>query len=727
MSTGARHPQQEQLERLVRGELHDPHGFLGRHETPAGVIVRAYRPDATAINVVAGDSVVAKLERIHPAGVFEGAAADVPTSYRLEVAYPDGQTFVLHDPYRFPPTVGELDTYLAAEGKHRRLYEKLGAHVRAIAGVAGTSFAVWAPNARAVRVVGDFNSWDGRLHPMRSMGPSGIWELFLPDVGPGALYKFEILTQHGTLRIKTDPYAFQTEAPPANASIVHAPRHRWGDQEWLQRRTEQDPYTSPVSVYEVHLGSWRRTPDGGFLGYRDAGRLLADYCRDMGFTHVEFLPLAEHPFGGSWGYQVSHYYAPTARFGTPDDFRAMVDTLHQAGLGVIMDWVPAHFPRDDWALARFDGTALYEHEDPRKGEHPDWGTLVFNFGRNEVRNFLISNALYWIEEMHIDGLRVDAVASMLYLDYSRPEGAWTPNVFGGNENLEAIEFLKELNEVVHADHPGVMMIAEESTAWPGVSRPTYLGGLGFGFKWNMGWMHDTLLYFSKDPIYRRYHHNNLTFSLVYAFTENFILPLSHDEVVHGKGSLIGKMPGDDWQRFANLRALFAYMWAHPGKQMLFMGGEIGQWAEWSHDRSIDWHLLDQGLLHRGVQRLVADLNRVYAGEPALYERDFSPDGFRWIDANDADNNVVSFYRLDASGERVLVCVANLSPVVREGFRLGLPRGGTFREVINTDAEDYGGSGVGNLGRVEAEPIPWHGLGHSALVRLPPLGVVWLAG
>jgi 1,4-alpha-glucan branching enzyme len=538
------------------------------------------------------------------------------------------------------------------------------------------------------------------------------------------LYQFEVVTAQGDVILKADPYAFAMEVPPKHACIVYESSYEWDDTAWMETRRTADSQASPMSVYELHVGSWRRTNDNEPLSYRDLAPLLADYCVEMGFTHVELLPVAEHPFGGSWGYQVSNYFAPTARYGSPDDFRFFVDTLHQAGIGVIVDWVPAHFPKDEWALARFDGTSLYEHLDPQKGEHPDWGTLVFNYGRNEVRNFLISNALYWIEELHIDGLRVDAVASMLYLDYSRDEGQWAPNQFGGRENLEAIGFLKELNTVVHGEHPGVLMIAEESTAWPSVSRPVHLGGLGFGYKWNMGWMHDTLSFFSKEPVYRRYHHNQLTFSLMYAFSENFVLPLSHDEVVHGKGSLLGKMAGDRWQRLANLRSLLSFMWAHPGKQLLFMGAEIAQEREWDHDTSLDWHLLDDPD-HKGVQRLVADLNRVYKAVPALWERDFTPDGFRWIDANDADNNVISFFRSDATGGKHLVCVANLSPVPKTGWRLGLPAPGEYEEILNSDADAYGGANTGNMGAVVAEKVPWHGLDHSALMTLPPLGVVWL--
>ena len=631
------------------------------------------------------------------------------------------------DLHETDPTLGDLDLHLLGEGSHRRLWEKLGAHPREVDGRKGVAFAVWAPNAQKISVIGNFNDWDGSAHPMRRLGGSGIWEVFIPGLAAGELYKFRVQGADGRTINKTDPFAFQTEIPGEGepACIVHEPGYAFTDDTWMKKRTTSAPLEEPLSVYEVHLGSWRRTPDGGNLTYKDIAPLLADYCKEMGFTHVELLPVSEHPFGGSWGYQVSNYFAPTSRYGTPDEFRFLVDTLHNAGVGVIVDWVPAHFPKDEWALRRYDGTALYEHLDPRKGEHPDWGTLVFNYGRNEVRNFLISNALYWIEEFHVDGLRVDAVASMLYLDYSREAGEWVPNEFGGRENLEAIEFLKELNEAVYAEHSGVLMMAEESTAWPGVSRPVHLGGLGFGFKWNMGWMHDTLHYFQRDPIYRKFHHNHLTFSLMYAWSENFILPISHDEVVHGKGSLLNKMPGDRWQQLANLKSLFAYMWAHPGKQLLFMGCEIGQEREWNHDQSLDWHLLDDSG-HAGVQSLVRDLNCAYKAIPELWATDSSPEGFRWIDANDADNNVISFFRTAPSGKH-LVCVANLSPVPRMGFRLGLPTDAVYEEVLNTDADTYGGTNQGNMGEVKAEKIPWHGLDNSAMITLPPLGVLWLYG
>jgi 1,4-alpha-glucan branching enzyme len=713
-----------EIELVVRREHADPHHVLGAHASDGGVVVRAFRPAAKRVLARPNGGEPITLEQSHPAGVFEGVVdgAELPLRYELEVSYPDGNTFTLLDPYAFPPTVGELDLHLAGEGRHEDIYERLGAHVREFEGVTGTAFAVWAPSARAVSVVGDFNSWDGRLNPMRSLGASGIWEIFLPGVEEGAAYKFEILAESGEIRMKADPFAFETQVPPRTDSVVHRSRYRWDDSDWKR----ESPHEKPVSIYEVHLGSWRLNPlDGNrSLTYAELAEELAAYVKDMGFTHVELLPVMEHPFSGSWGYQVSGYFAPTARYGRPDDFRAFVDQMHQAGIGVILDWVPAHFPRDDWALARFDGSALYEHEDPRRGSHPEWGTLIFNYGRNEVRNFLLASALFWPREYHIDGLRVDAVASMLYLDYSRPEGAWVPNEYGGNEDLDAVRFLKEFNEVIHRREPGILSVAEESTAWPGVSRPTYLGGLGFGFKWNMGWMHDTLDYFERDPIYRRYHHHELTFSLMYAFTENFVLPLSHDEVVHGKGSLYGKMAGDRWQKLANLRALYAYMWAHPGKKLLFMGGELAQEAEWSHERSLDWHLLEQPG-HAGVQALVRDLNRVLRSEPALYEQDFDPAGFWWLEANDGNANVLAFARASKHAERVLVCAANLSPTPRFGYRLGLPRSGRWREAINTDSGYYGGSDNGNLGGIEAEPIGWHEQPFSAEVTLPPLGVVWL--
>jgi 1,4-alpha-glucan branching enzyme len=715
------------VEELVEGRLANPHSLLGAHPQNGSVVVRAFRPEAERVRVRVEGAEPVDLRRAHPAGLFEGEldGVELPLRYRLEVSYAEGTTLLVDDPYAFAPTLGELDLHLAGEGSHERVYERLGAHVREVDGVLGTSFAVWAPSARSVSVVGDFNLWDGRLHPMRTLGTSGIWELFIPGLADGDHYKFEIRTQAGEVKLKADPVAFAAEVPPKNASIVFRSSYAWNDAEWLRARGDDDAFAAPVSIYEVHLGSWRRHVEGNTpLSYLELADELADYATDLGFTHVELLPVMEHPFTGSWGYQVTGYFAPTSRYGAPDDFRAFVDRLHGRGVGVILDWVPAHFPRDEWALARFDGTALYEHDDPRRGFHPDWGTLVFNYGRNEVRNFLLANALFWLREYHADGIRVDAVASMLYLDYSRKEGEWVPNEFGGNEDLEAVRFLRELNELVHGGKPFALSIAEESTAWPGVSKPTYLGGLGFGFKWNMGWMHDTLDYFRRDPIHRSYHHHQLTFALVYAFSENFVLPLSHDEVVHGKGSLLAKMPGDRWQKFANLRALYGYMWAHPGKKLLFMGGEVAQEAEWSEERSVDWHLLESAD-HAGIQTLVRDLNRVYRERPPLWELDFEPRGFQWLEPNDAEANVLAFARFSADGSDVVVCVCNLSPVTRDAYSLGMPRAGRWVEALNTDSTYYGGSDVGNLGGVVAEEPGWHDQPYSANVTLPPLGVLWL--
>ncbi len=752
-------PPADQIDLIVRGCHGDPHRILGRHPG----VVRTFRPDATAVRLLVGTGGGAKrvaMEQIDPAGLWQGPIDDGSDAYRLEADYgSDGasSTFLFDDPYRSWPTLGDLDLHLFGEGRHYRLWEVLGAHPRVHDGMAGVSFAVWAPNAQAVRVVGDWNFWDGRVHPMRSLGASGVWELFIPAVTSGARYKYELIAADGRRILKTDPMAFAMEAPPETASVVNdVTHHDWGDSSWMAARAAGDLLGRPMSVYEVHLGSWKHTSDGHGGGrpmtYRELADELPAYVAEMGFTHVEMMPVAEHPFTGSWGYQVSAYYAPTARFGTPDDFRALVDAFHRRGIGVIVDWVPAHFPRDEFALARFDGTALYEHADPRQGEHPDWGTLVFNFGRNEVRNFLVANALYWVEQFHIDGLRVDAVASMLYLDYSRQPGEWVPNDFGGRENLDAVAFLKEVNEAVFGLHPGATVIAEESTAWPGVSRPTYLGGLGFGLKWNMGWMHDTLDYFQNDPLFRRYHHDELTFGLVYAWHENFVLPLSHDEVVHGKGSLLNKMPGDRWQQLANLRALYAWMWAHPGKQMLFMGAELAQEREWNHDADLDWWVLEWPD-HRNLRAMVADLNRIYAGQPALWETDFGPQGFSWIDTSDTERSVLSFYRRrpppslstspDSSGSEpaasnewpqpaadgpgdVIVCVANLTPVPHMGYRVGLPRSGRWIELLNTDAGEWGGSGLGNAGELHATDEPWHGQPHSAELVLPPLSVLWLA-
>ena len=717
----------EELNRLLQLRHRDPHSILGAHPTDRGVIVRAYRPDAQRMSlIIDGEQSREMIQRPQP-GLFEILVPERRDvfPYRLQVHYLGDHVATIRQPYSFPPTLGELDLHLWAEQKHERIWDKLGAHVREFQGVQGTSFAVWAPNAAGISVVGDFNSWDGRLDMMRMLGSSGVWEIFVPDVPSGTRYKYEIRTKAGGLAIKSDPFALATECPPATASRVYSSDYSFNDAAWMSARDSRDPLRSPASIYEMHLGSWRRVPEEGNrpLSYRELAPPLVEYLSDLGFTHVEFLPVMEHPFTGSWGYETTGYYAPTARYGSPDDFRYLIDCLHQNGIGVILDWTPAHFPTDAFGLGRFDGSALYEHMDPRQGFHPEWNTFIFNFGRDEVRSFLLGSAKYWLEEFHADGIRVDAVSSMLYLDYGRKNSEWIPNIHGGNENLEAISFLKELNSQVYARHPGAMMIAEESTSWPGVSRPLYVGGLGFGFKWDMGWMHDTLNYFSNAPIYRRFHHRDLTFGFVYAWFENFMLPLSHDEVVYGKRSLLDKMPGDRWQKFANLRALFGYMWARSGKKILFMGGEFGQWREWNHDASLDWNLLDESD-HRGLQNLIRDLNRIYRAEPALWEADHQPAGFQWIDANNSDENVIAFMRIAPSNGRRLVCVCNFSPVVRTGYRLGVPAPGVYREILNSDSSLYGGSNQGNAGSLTAEQIPWHALPYSLSLTLPPLATLW---
>ncbi|MET9027296.1 1,4-alpha-glucan branching protein GlgB [Nocardia sp. NPDC004168] len=706
---------------LAAGTHTDPHTVLGAHPHPDGTAVRVLRPHAETVSVrVGGDDHVLKSVG-H--GVF---AAVLPypeiDDYRVVTTYPGGQTVIGADGYRFLPTLGELDLHLIGEGRHERLWDVLGAHPRRYStldgDVAGTSFAVWAPNARGVTVIGDFDGWSGTTAPMRALGSSGIWEVFIPGVGPGAKYKYRVHGADGRTVDHADPLAFATELPPATASVVTESHYVWQDSAWLGQRAATDPTRAPMSVYEVHLGSWRPG-----LGYRELADQLAEYVRATGYTHIELLPIAEHPFGGSWGYQVTSYYAPTARFGFPDDFRAFVDRMHAAGIGVLLDWVPAHFPRDEWALARFDGTPLYEHADPRRGEQLDWGTYVFDFGRHEVRNFLIANARYWVEEFHIDGLRVDAVASMLYLDYSRAEGQWEPNVHGGRENLEAVDFLQDLNETLHRHHPGVVTIAEESTTWPGVTRGIDVGGLGFTMKWNMGWMHDTLGFLGRDPVHRSWHHNEITFSLVYAWSENYVLPISHDEVVHGKGTLWTRMPGDDFAKAAGVRALLAYMWAHPGKQLLFMGQDFGQFREWSHDRGLDWHERDNPL-HQGITTLVRDLNAVYRAHPALWSQDTTPGGYAWIEADDRANNVLAFLRYGSDGS-VVACVYNFSGSAHDAYRIGLPHAGSWLEILNSDAADYGGSGLGNLGEVTASAEPWHDRPASATVTLAPHGAVWL--
>ncbi len=713
---------------LVAGRHGDPFAVLGPHRKSAGTVLRVLRPEAETAEAVdpgTGKTMTRLLKR-HARGFFEGLLSpnEAPLRYRLRFSRGE-DVWEEEDPYRFPSTFGEMDFHLIGEGRHQRLYEKLGAHPMECDGVAGVRFAVWAPNASRVSVVGNFNDWDGRRHPMRLHPGIGVWELFLPDVKQGDFYKFEIVGPQGELLpAKADPLGFCSEQPPATASVVHGmPEREWHDREWMEARAARNDRSAPISIYEVHLGSWRRREDDGYLSYDELADQLIPYVKDLGFTHIECMPVSEHPFSGSWGYQPVGLYAPTSRFGNPDEFARFVDRCHQEGLGVIIDWVPAHFPSDAHGLARFDGTALYEYADPRMGFHRDWNTLIYNFGRREVANFLSANALFWLDRYHVDALRVDAVASMLYLDYSRQPGDWVPNIHGGNENLDAIAFLRDTNVALFGNHPGATSVAEESTAFPGVSRPVHAGGLGFGFKWNMGWMHDTLDYMGRDPIHRRHHHDQMTFGLVYAFSENFVLPLSHDEVVHGKGSLIGRMPGDAWQKFANLRAYFTFMWTHPGKKLLFMGGEFAQVGEWNHDRSLDWHHLDDPM-HRGVRDLLRDLNTIYRNHAALHELDCEPEGFEWIDASSPDFSIYIYLR-KASGDAPPVAVAcNFTPMVHESFRVGLPRAGRWREILNSDAARYGGSNVVN-GTVEAVAEPWHGRPASATLRLPPLGVTIL--
>lgn len=719
----------------IRGAYQrDPFSILGPHivelDGQSALAIRVFQPYAREVTILVDEDKTTReyqAERMTEDGYFELVIPGRETipRYRLRVVPWEGAPYEIHDPYAFPSILSDYDIYLFAEGNHLRIYDKLGSHPCVHQGVPGVSFAVWAPNAERVSVIGDWNRWDGRVNPMRQRD-NGIWEIFIPDLREGARYKYEIKSQfEGWMAEKTDPYGVYTELRPGTASIVFdLDQYEWDDAEWMARRAEANALDAPIAIYEVHLGSWRRVPEEGsrYLTYRELAHELVDYVKAMGYTHIELLPVAEHPYDASWGYQVLAYYAPTSRFGTPADFMYFVDHCHKNGIGVFLDWVPGHFPKDISGLNYFDGTHLYEHADPRLGEHQDWGTLIFNYGRNEVRNFLLGNALYWLERYHIDGLRVDAVASMLYLDYSRNEGEWVPNIYGGRENLEALSFLRRFNELTHIEHPGTVTMAEESTAWPMVSRPTYLGGLGFDLKWNMGWMNDMLVYMSKDSIHRRYHHNLLTFSLMYAFTENFILPLSHDEVVHGKGSLIGKMPGDLWQKFANLRAFFGYMYGHPGKKLLFMGGEFAQFREWHEAESLEWHLLGYPF-HRGLQQFVRDLNDLYRRESALHEVDFSWEGFEWIDFRDVDNSIVAFIRWAGNREEPLIFVSNFTPVPREGYRLGVPTLGYYRELLNSDAEVYGGSNMGNAGGLPADDIPWQGQPASLLITLPPLATV----
>lgn len=708
-----------ELSEIAEGRHYNPHSLLGFHSTGETFVIRTLRPLAKKVLIITaeGEKEMAHLQ----GGVWELRGKGQKFDYRIRAEYQNGPDWLTADSYNFSATIGELDLYLITEGRHEELWRALGAHQNSfkdsLGQVDGVSFKVWAPNASAVRVVGDFNGWNGIAHQMRSMGGSGVWELFVPGIRPGDLYKFQIRTRSGHWITKIDPMGRSFEHPPATSSVVEVSSYKWQDSNWMKQRESRDPLSSPMSIYEVHLGSWR-----GVKNYRELASDLIGHVKYLGFTHVEFMPLAEHPFGGSWGYQVTGYYAPTSRFGSPDDFRYLIDELHKAGIGVILDWVPAHFPKDDWALARFDGEALYEDADPRRGEHPDWGTFVFNFGRTEVRNFLVANANYWFEEFHIDGLRVDAVASMLYLDYSRKDGEWLPNVHGGRENLDAIRFLQETNATVYRRYPGIMMIAEESTAFAGVSAPTDTGGLGFGFKWNMGWMHDSLEYIKREPIHRKYHHGEITFSMLYAYDEKFVLPISHDEVVHGKGSLISKMPGDSWQKLAGVRAYLGFMWTHPGKKLLFMGSEFGQYSEWSEARTLDWYLTDHDP-HRGLQLYVSELNQLYAQNPALWQLDHFSEGFRWIDAGNADQNLLSFLRFDKAGNQLLVIV-NFSNQAYFDFRLGVAESGNYSEVMNSDLSKYGGSDVKNSA-IQSEMIESHSLPYSISLSIPPLALLVL--
>ncbi|HEB63142.1 MAG TPA: 1,4-alpha-glucan branching protein GlgB [Gammaproteobacteria bacterium] len=712
----------DDIQMLIEARHHDPFCVLGKHSVDDGEVVRVFIPNAR--EVLLGDDRIT-MTRLYNSDLFEwrGAAGIIPDRYSLTWTSGDGQTLSRLDPYSFPPCLSDYDLHLFREGKHWHAYRFLGAHHHTVDGAEGVLFSTWAPNAERISVVGDFNQWDGRCYPMRTRGASGVWELFIPGVESGCHYKYEIRDRHGVLHMKSDPYGQRFEMRPGTAAITPSNEsYSWQDEAWMKARKENDWMHSPVSIYEVHLGSWQKNEQGHFLSYRDFAVQLVDYVAEMGFTHIELLPITEHPFDASWGYQTTGYYAATSRFGSPDDFRYFVDCCHQKGIGVILDWVPAHFPKDAHGLAKFDGSALYEHEDTRLGEHADWGTLIFNYGRNEVKNFLLSSALFWLEEMHLDGLRVDAVASMLYLDYSREEGEWLPNIHGGRENLEAVDFLRELNEVAHSQHPGAMIFAEESTAWPMVSRPTWLGGLGFSMKWNMGWMNDTLEFMSQDSVYRSYHHNMLTFSQLYAYTENFVLPFSHDEVVHMKKSLLYKMPGDEWQKFANLRLLYTYMFTHPGKKLLFMGCEFAQGEEWDDSKALDWYVMDYPK-HKGVHSMVGDLNKIYKNIPALHRYDFDVQGFEWIDCHDSEQSVLSYMRRD--GDDIVLVILNFTPVPREGYRIGVPFDCKYQEIFNSDSEYYGGSNMGNSSLVEAESQAWMNQPFSLSLILPPLsGVIF---
>ncbi len=739
------------IKQFVKAESSNPHELIGRHVCGGGICIRAFLPNAKEAWIVKNGHEAEpaaelplknrkapvvrtetkyEMQRIHKDGLFEAVIGETaPFKYKIRIITHAGEDKEFYDPYSFPQVLTDFDIHLIGEGTHYKNYEKMGSHCRTVDGIQGVHFAVWAPNAKTVSVVGDFNNWDGRCHYMKMLGLSGIWEIFIPGLDEGTLYKYEIRSRYGKYReFKADPFSLYFEVRPKSAAIVYEieGKHEWKDSEWISTRASKNFFKTPVSVYEVHLGSWMRVPEEGnrFLTYREMADKMVPHVKNLGFTHIELLPVTEHPFDASWGYQTLGYYAPTSRFGRPEDFMYFVDMCHQNGIGVIVDWVPAHFPKDAHGLGFFDGTHLYEHADPRQGEHRDWGTLIFNYGRNEVRNYLISNALFWLDKYHIDGLRVDAVASMLYLDYSRERGQWIPNKYGGNENLEAIDFIKKFNEVVHHYHPGVLTIAEESTAWTGVSKPTYLGGLGFSMKWNMGWMHDTLQYFSKDPVHRRFHANDLTFSMLYAFTENFVLPFSHDEVVYGKRSMLNKMPGDMWQKFANLRALYGYFFGHPGKKLLFMGAEFGQWDEWNFDKGLDWALL-QFEQHAKLKDYLTDLNALYKAEKALHEVDYEWQGFEWIDFRDADNSILSFIRRASDRDDFLVFVFNLTPVPRNGYRIGVPKPGFYSEVLNSDSSLYWGSNMGNAGGVTADHIKFHGREYSLKLILPPLSCLIL--
>ncbi|MDY6992799.1 MAG: 1,4-alpha-glucan branching protein GlgB [Pseudomonadota bacterium] len=715
------------IQKIIAARHYDPFSVLGKHREGNNEVLRVFMPEVRddTINILPGEH---QLHRLPDTDMFEwrGKAGEIKEPYyQLQWQDIQGQTQTIYDPYSFPPQLGDFDLHIFAEGNHWHAYRFLGAHIHTVEGIEGVLFAVWAPNAERVSVVGEFNRWDGRCHPMRVRGGGGVWELFIPGLGPSQLYKFEIRNRDsGDIFLKADPYGQGFELRPSTSSYIAQPQgHPWQDQQWMQARAQQDWLHTPMSIYEIHLGSWQRDADGHFLNYRQLAEKIVGYIKPLGFTHIELLPIAEHPLDASWGYQVIGYYAPTSRFGSQDDFRYFVDYCHQQGIGVLLDWVPGHFPKDAHGLAWFDGSALYEYSDPRKGEHQEWGTLVFNYGRNEVKSFLISNAIFWLAEYHIDGLRVDAVASMLYLDYSRESGEWTPNMYGGNEHLEALSFLRELNAITHKEHPGSLMIAEESTSWPQVTRPTWVGGLGFTMKWNMGWMHDTLEYIAKDPIHRTYHHQNLTFGMLYAFSENFILPFSHDEVVHGKRSLLDKMPGDSWQRFANLRLLYTYMWTYPGKKLLFMGGEFAHGREWDAAESLEWELLNLPV-HAGVNTLIKDLNQLYQTQKGLYFYEFDPRGFAWIDCHDAAQSVISYARQGEVESDRLIVILNFTPVPRYGYCIGVAQAGVYREILNSDSRFYGGCDVGNP-YLETEDLEWMGQQYALTLTLPPLGGIIL--